>query len=289
MSGYIKLHRRLRSHPLFEADHNARHFFQDLLSDIAWKDTVQDWKGTPVKIGRGQVMKSQRAMADEYGFSHRETRTILNRLAKYEIIKIDTPLDRGPCIVSVCNWDKYQDRRHTGDTPLDTQATHRRHTKEEEEEVRERSNRDANASLVADRDESEVDHDLLSDDLKPAKATRTSLPIVESFNAYQETALRCGIAQARALTPAIRRSINARLKEYGPNGWADCLANIERSAFLCGHTEKSDFRVSLPWMLKPANFEKIVSGVYGNGRHAEKIPETDAASLYEKLIAGAQS
>lgn len=140
MSGYIKLHRRLRSHPLFEADHNARHFFQDLLSDIAWKDTVQDWKGTPVKIGRGQVMKSQRAMADEYGFSHRETRTILNRLAKYEIIKIDTPLDRGPCIVSVCNWDKYQDRRHIGDTPIDTQATHRRHTKEEEKEVKEKNN-----------------------------------------------------------------------------------------------------------------------------------------------------
>ena len=137
MSGFIKLHRRLRSHPLLRSDHKARHFFQDMLSDVAWRDTVQDWRGEPVKIARGQIMKSQRAMADEYGFSHRETRTILNRLANYEIIKIDTPIDKGPHIISVCNWDKYQTERHTGDTLADTQATHRRHTKEEVEEGKE--------------------------------------------------------------------------------------------------------------------------------------------------------
>ena len=137
MSGYYKIWRKLRSHPLFKNDHKSRHFFQDLLGDVAFADTVQDWKGKPVQINRGSVMKSQRQMSSDYGFSHRETRTILNHLANHEIIKIDTLGDKSPSIISVCNWDKYQAVRHRGDTLVDTKATQRRHTKEEGEEVKE--------------------------------------------------------------------------------------------------------------------------------------------------------
>lgn len=137
MTGYVKLHRRIRNHPLFADKPLARLMFIDMLMDAAWKDTVQDWRGKPITVRRGQVMMSQRRMADEYGFTHRQVRTILNQLANHEIVKIDTPVARGPTIVTICNYTKYQDQRHTGDTPNDTQATHRRHTKEEVEEVEE--------------------------------------------------------------------------------------------------------------------------------------------------------
>src|SRR4029078_11795460 len=58
--------------------------------------------------------------------------------------------------------------------------------------------------------------------------------VLEAFNAYNETALRCGLPQARALTPDRRRRIGARLREYGPEGWCCALANLEQSRFLTG-------------------------------------------------------
>lgn len=137
MSGYIKLYRKILDNPLFQSNPQARHLFQDLLLQVTWKATRQDWRGKPVDLEPGSVMISQRRLADLTGFSHQQVRTLLVHLTNHQIVKINTVGNTGPMILSVCNWLEYQDQQHTDQHSANTEPTQRQHTKEEREEGKE--------------------------------------------------------------------------------------------------------------------------------------------------------
>jgi uncharacterized protein YdaU (DUF1376 family) len=48
--------------------------------------------------------------------------------------------------------------------------------------------------------------------------------------------------------------------------WRELFAYVRTSDFLMG--EKTDFQASLGWLVKPANFAKVVNGTYDNRRRA---------------------
>lgn len=89
-----------------------------------------------------------------------------------------------------------------------------------------------------------------------------------AFHAYNETALRCGLPQARSMTKERETKIGARLKEVGLDGWRQALANIEKSSYLTG-SNKDGWLADLKFLLRPDNFHKVFDGGYGNGRHAK--------------------
>jgi hypothetical protein len=103
----------------------------------------------------------------------------------------------------------------------------------------------------------------------PPKGGASPLDALRAFEAYNATALRCGLPQAAKLTPDRSRKIIARLKDYGLDGWAQALANIEKSSFLTGTNDRG-WRASLEFLLQPPSFSKVHDGGYGNGRHAPK-------------------
>lgn len=140
MTGYIKLHRKIRNNPLFKKNIRARVLFEDLLLDAAWSDTTQDWRGKPVLVARGQIMISTRQMASEYELTHRQVRTLLESLKSHNMLKIDTVNGTGPMLITICNYCEYQGERHSHDTASDTAPTQPRHTKEEREEKKEERN-----------------------------------------------------------------------------------------------------------------------------------------------------
>lgn len=110
------------------------------------------------------------------------------------------------------------------------------------------------------------------------KKERASAPSpVDALAAYQDwnaTALRCGLPQASKMTPDRQRKIIARLKDYGQDGWAQALANIERSSFLTGKNDRG-WTATLDFLVKPDAFGKVHDGTYGNGRHnTAAVPTT---------------
>lgn len=107
----------------------------------------------------------------------------------------------------------------------------------------------------------------------PPKGGPTPFEALKAFEAYNATALRCGLPQAAKLTPDRQRKIVARLKDYGSDGWETALANIERSSFLTGKNDRG-WRASLEFLLQPASFAKVHDGTFGNGRHADP-PKTE--------------
>jgi len=100
----------------------------------------------------------------------------------------------------------------------------------------------------------------------PPKGGPSPSDAMRAFEAYNQTALRCGLQQAAKLTPDRQRKIIARLKDYGLEGWSAALANIERSAFLTGRNDKG-WSANLDFMLQASSFSKLHDGAYGNGRH----------------------
>lgn len=105
----------------------------------------------------------------------------------------------------------------------------------------------------------------------PATKGPTPTDALVAFEAYNATALNCGLPQASKLTPDRQRKIIARLRDYGMDGWTCALANIDRSSFLTGKNDRG-WRASLDFLIKPDNFAKVHDGGYGNGRHAETKP-----------------
>lgn len=105
------------------------------------------------------------------------------------------------------------------------------------------------------------------------KGGATPFDALSAYEAWNATALRCGLPQASKLTPDRQRKIIARLKDYGQDGWAQALANIERSSFLTGKNDRG-WTVTLDFLVKPESFSKVHDGTYGNGRHAGPSPNT---------------
>lgn len=269
MNGHLNVHRKIDEHPLLGTNHSARHFFLDILRWAAWRDTVFDVKGRPVTIKRGQLMMSRAQLSERTGLSERNIRTLISYLQNYGIVKIAQEHKRSATIITICNYDLYQSHEPRGDQQADQEPTKRRPVNEE---VKEKKDRVTNVTLVNEQPTdcsltlASAEEDLLGEEVRPGRSK--SQPVAEAFNRYNQMAERCGLQQAASLSAARRKSIGARLREHGLDGWDRMLSMVERSAFLRGQIENKEFRATLDWLIKPTNFVKVFEGNYGNGAHA---------------------
>ena len=102
-------------------------------------------------------------------------------------------------------------------------------------------------------------------DIPKAKKGPSPLEALAAFESYNAVALRVGLQQAAKLTPDRQRKIVARLKDYGSDGWAVAMANLERSKFLTGTNERH-WRATLDFVLQAESFGKLHDGGYGLDR-----------------------
>lgn len=131
--GFAKAHRELIEHPLFVGRADRLGAWLWLFTMAAWKPTRHDVNGKTVTVNRGQLCASYRQMADAWGWSLGAVQRFLTRLKTDTMI--ETQADTGKMIITICNYDKYQDDTleadTPSDTPSDTRAIHDRYTKEE--------------------------------------------------------------------------------------------------------------------------------------------------------------
>ena len=104
---------------------------------------------------------------------------------------------------------------------------------------------------------------------RPPKAE--SVDYVRADRAFQlfvqaATRQRCW-SVPEAMNKTRRASLTARVREVGLEGWERAIHRAERSPFLTGRTGDKPFGLTLDWMLKPANFTKIIEGNYDDRTH----------------------
>lgn len=79
--------------------------------------------------------------------------------------------------------------------------------------------------------------------------------------------------------------INARIKTYGKETFAQMIQKALNSDFLKGQN-KNGWRASFDWLIKPTNFEKVISGNYDNKSGNDSTNDRSSGRDFGKFFQG---
>jgi hypothetical protein len=106
--GYIKLWRKFRDSPLWKEKRafSRAEAFLDLLLSANGQDRTIEFDGKPLLIKRGQVLTSQRELAERWGWSKTKTRHFtLYRQNSDHSLKVES--DQRKTLITIINYDIY--------------------------------------------------------------------------------------------------------------------------------------------------------------------------------------
>ncbi|MEO7470145.1 MAG: hypothetical protein ABIV36_24345 [Sphingobium limneticum] len=221
-----------------------------------------------VTLERGQLLLSQRKVAEEFGLGRQQVRSLMSRLVAASMIFENSThsASRAGTIITVVNYEKYQSDNGGDDEPptqeqpkaqpkTNPRATQGQPTREEREEREERK---------------EVVEEIPAESLVGAAALPAIDHVHDAQQAYQQLRREIVTGGHRIAFDSDRlRKLAARLREVGPNGWAEALSNIRDSSFLRGETSRTrKFVAEIDWLLEPKNLRKVLEGNYNDGRPA---------------------
>ena len=112
---YIKLYRKATDCDLFDDKPFDRwHAFEFLMIRATWRPKSILIKGQQVKLDTGQLIYSERTLAEAYGWSRNKVRRFISLLEMLEMIKTErTTLGT---IITITNYKKYQQNDTADDT-----------------------------------------------------------------------------------------------------------------------------------------------------------------------------
>lgn len=103
--------------------------WEDLIQLASWKPRKQLVKAVLVTLDRGQLLASERFLAERWQWSRGKVRRFLDLLCEMERIEIGDHLtDHVGRIVTLCNYDRYQSVQAADGPPTGPVADHRRTT-----------------------------------------------------------------------------------------------------------------------------------------------------------------
>lgn len=133
MAGWVKLHRQFISWEWFDTSDMVKLFIFLLLSANHDSNT---WRG--VNIERGQYLTGLNSLSDKTKISIQTLRTCLKRLEKTG--EINTQVTNKYRLITVCNYDSYQDNQQATNKQTNKQLTINQqatNNKQEEKELKE--------------------------------------------------------------------------------------------------------------------------------------------------------
>lgn len=268
--GFIMLSRKFFSNEMWEA---ARTFSEC----EAWLDLIQSARfdatrltasigGREITYGRGQYPASIRFLSKRWRWGEQKVRSFIEKLIKKGMVTTDN--SQGMTIITLVKCDDYNINNTANNTQdntpnvLDynkikelvtqtiaqtvTQLQHSGNTKK---------NKDNKDNNIGDSNES-----LVCGAAQPHAERINYDQLVDFFNS--ETNGVFGTIRS-PLSETRRGMISARVKTYGKDAFADMIRRAYRSDFLKGQN-KNGWRASFDWLIKPTNFEKVISGNYDN-------------------------
>ncbi len=178
-------------------------------------------------------------------------------LVKYDEYNINNTANNTQDNTSnVLDYNKIKEFVTQAVTQQITQLQHSDNTKKNKEN-KEKNIGDSNESLVCGTSQPHTEH--------------IDYPeLVKFFN--EETKGVFGTVRI-PLSDTRKGLINARIKVYGKKTFADMIRRAYLSDFLKGQNKKG-WTATFDWLIKPTNFEKVISGNYDNKNigHDPAIP-----------------
>lgn len=208
MSGFIRMDRAALDHPLLQDPIRFRAWLW-LLAVACWKPTNYDMQGRTITLQRGQMCVSIRQMADAWGMSKSAVDRFLTRLETETMIEREA--GQGKCIITICNYAKYQDapdrERDNSGTPSGTPAGHQR-------DIKEQGNKGTIEPNGSERD------------------ARDPFDVV--FEHWNVVATTFALRRVEKKSAKRRAALRSRLKEHSVQDIITAIDHIPRSRFLQG-------------------------------------------------------
>lgn len=235
--GWICLHRQMLEWEWY-SDINATRLFIHCLLKANHKE--KKWQGKV--IPRGSFITGRSVLADETGLTEQQIRTAITKLKSTNNITIKATNKFS--LITLVNYDMYQDKpvettskitsKPLNEQPTDNQQVTTTNNDNNEEQI---TIQPPKAVKCPHKDIVNLYHELLP-----------SLSVVKDW-----TAKRQGYLKTVWSGNESRQSL-----DY----WRRFFNYVGKSDFLMGRS--SDFKADLEWLVKPANFIKIIEKKYEN-------------------------
>lgn len=318
MRGLIMIERDILRHPVLKPKEFSRvEAWLWMISEARWKEGHEDIGGKTVLLKRGQFSHSIRFIQSAWGWTKGKTERFIARLRSETMIETDT--GTGRLIITICNYNKYQDFKSYRETQSET-----------ENRTVAGQQRDSSGTVAGQTITPEATPDVTPDvtqgyfsgSAAPSKAQTfgpTVFPIeafgVESVHAKESPTLdlaaeqtdppksktsqvdevrqavdlfndcmdRIGGSKCQAIDSR-RSAIQARLKDAGGiEGWKIALQKIEQSNWLSGRKNGSDgtpFKMRIDYFTRPKPFASIMEGAHDDSP-SRPAPSGGNASISE--------
>ncbi|NPD15769.1 hypothetical protein HOY34_11200 [Xinfangfangia sp. D13-10-4-6] len=146
MSGWFSVKRGVTDHPIFHKRPDRLYVWMYLLETAAWQDTRQDANGRPVAVHRGQLLTSFRQLEAATGVPIKVVRGLIDQLRTEDAIGTDK--GTGRLLITIRNYEKYQNPDNKRGTVEGTARAQQGHTKKTREQIL--PSEDASASPISD-------------------------------------------------------------------------------------------------------------------------------------------
>lgn len=237
-AGFYLMHRDWMDNPALDPDepYDRRSAWVWLIEHAAFEAMRVKAGAKIVSLMRGQLSYSLRYLAEAWGWRHQKVRRFLACLESETMI--ETACETGQMLITICNYDKYQAAAEIARQPA-RQATRQ-----------ERDSDETNKKELKQLEE---------DSLKGVSPRAHA----EAMLAIWGDECSDLLGNPRKLSSSRITHCSARLRDLhgDTEAWREFCRRVRRSQFLTGGN-KSGWRASLDWVLKPDNFNKILEGNY---------------------------
>lgn len=251
MDGWISLHRVLLRKPIWRQSTPEQKVILITLLLMANHERYEwEWMGKKYTVEQGQFITSLESIKQSAGkgVSIQNIRSSLSRFKKFEFLT-DEPTKTGR-MITICNWGSYQT-----DLVLPNKEANKEVTKTQQRGNKEvtSNNNDNNEIIKRSTNVLPCETEFHAEIIDYEK-------LISFFNSETKTVfgeVKYPISETR------KKMISARIKEHGKSGFSSVIRKAYSSNFLKGENNRG-FVATLDWLIKPTNFEKVLSGNYDN-------------------------
>lgn len=126
MEGWISIHRQLQEHWIWKNKEpfDKRSAWIDLLLMVNHQKETIEFDGTKIEVERGQKITSLEKLASRWKWSRHKVSDYLNRLESDSMLV--QVRDNKKTLISIENYDKYQNKKEMTDMSEDMKKVRRR-------------------------------------------------------------------------------------------------------------------------------------------------------------------
>lgn len=254
MEGWIKLH-----YKLLEWEWHDDPAMFSLWIHLLLLANYEDKKWHGMVIERGKFVTSLVNLHLQTGLSIRQVRTCLSRLQESKQIECETT--NKYTIVTICNFDDYQNRkggqRQTNDNPTTNEGQSNDNPTTTTKEYK--NNKEDKNNIPSSNEDVSV---------APApdpESDQEKVDLVGLKNFFNMTMNQAGAIIPRCKSCGGKRAgyVKARIREYGLDSVYEMISKASVSDFLNGKNDRG-WKANFEWLFLPTNFPKVLEGIYDN-------------------------